>query len=74
MKWYWKVRIYRPNGDYYTGQFATERDLREVDVRIDFYLELTGCKMLLEGMMEKPFGNVVTIEEAFSALWKEAKV
>ena len=52
MKWYWKVRIYRPDGQYCQGVIETDRVLMEIDLIKDFYEEMTGCKMLLEGMAD----------------------
>jgi hypothetical protein len=71
--WYWKVRIYAPSGQYAFGQIRTARDLRYIDRIQDFYLELTGCKMLREGMGEQPFENVAGIDEAFDVLWKNKR-
>lgn len=67
MNWYWKVRIYSPNGQYAFTQVKTNRDLREIDAIQDFYFELTGCKMLLEGMSEAPFD----IHNNFNIIWKQ---
>lgn len=69
MKWYWKVRIYRDNGDYYFGQIVTNQVLIEIDTIQDFYLNMTGCKMLLEGMSESPF-DCATIAYAFTGCWR----
>jgi len=35
---------------------VTSKELCEIDIIQDFYQTLTGCKMLLEGMSEIPFG------------------
>lgn len=68
MKWYWKVRLYRQDGHYYFGEIVTECDLQQIDCIQDFYEQLTGCKMLLEGMQEKPY-NITPIADAFTACW-----
>jgi hypothetical protein len=71
MKWYWKARIYHPDsGHYGICQFETERVLNDIDVVQDFYFVLTGAKMLLEGMSEQPFENVLSAEECFRLLFK----
>lgn len=69
MNWYWKVRIYRRDSQYYICQIKTARTLIEIDIIQDFYEEATGCKMLLEGMSEEPFKHIYTISEAFRACW-----
>jgi hypothetical protein len=69
MNWYWHVRIYNKAGQYWRGEIVTGRNLREIDGIQDFYLALTGCKLLLEGMSEQPNPNVASIEEAFLGLW-----
>jgi len=68
MKWYWKVRIYAPNGSYIITQIATNRTLDEINCIQDFYFELTGCKMLLEGMSETDSVELISINEAFHRL------
>jgi len=67
MKWYWKVRIYSTSGQYAFSEISTNRDLREIDAICDAYQQLTGAKMLLEGMAEKPFAQ----ENGFHVIWSE---
>lgn len=55
MFWYWKVRIYFPNKCYAHAQIKTEQRLDEIDKIQSFYKELTGERMLLEGMQELPY-------------------
>lgn len=69
MKWHWKVRLYRDDGNYYFANVETARELVEIDVIQDFYKAMTGCKMLLEGMSETPF-ECASIADAFSACWR----
>lgn len=68
MHWYWKVRIYRPGGNYSHGQIITDRNLEQINTIQDFYKTLTGCKMLLEGMSESPY-ELLPIDAAFRPLW-----
>lgn len=72
MNWYWRVRIYNKQGQYWHGQIITDRNLREIDSYQDFYAMLTGCKMLLEGMSEQEDPNVGGIQDAFHGLWGTA--
>jgi hypothetical protein len=69
MKWYWKVRIYRPDGRYVQCEVVTPQELCHIDKWQDYYLELTGCKMLLEGMSEQSWAGLPTITNGFSKLW-----
>ncbi len=69
MNWFWKVRLYRPDGFYWYSQIKTGRKLREIDHIQDFYKALTGCKMLTEGMSDVPFKNIDEIGVAFAELW-----
>lgn len=71
MKWHWKVRLYRDNGDYYFANVETDRDLREIDTIQDFYKAMTGCTMLLEGMSETPF-TCPSLLDAFSGCWRRS--
>ena len=68
MKWYWKVRLCKPSGHYWHAQVETEQELREIEIIQDFYLVLTGGKMLLEGMSDKPY-TLASPQEAFEGLW-----
>lgn len=70
MNWYWKVRVYNTNGFYGTSQIKTGRNLEEINVIQDFYKELTGCKMLLEGMSEIPYENISYTKDIFQMIWK----
>jgi len=70
MHWYWKVKIYNKDGNYWHGQICTGRDLKEIDGIQDTYYILTGCKMLLEGMSEREDPDVGSIQDAFASLWK----
>lgn len=71
MKWYWTVRIYRSDGQYANAVVETDRVLNDIDVVQEFYLKLTGCKMLLEGMNTAPPANqILTLNEAFQHLWE----
>lgn len=68
MKWYWKVRCcYNKKGDYIIAEVETGRDLTEIDCIQDFYLALTGYKMLLEGMSESSM-----MHNSISTVWKLA--
>lgn len=69
MKWYWKVRCYRPQGDYYICELETERRLEQIDVIQDFYLAFTGCRMILEGMSEESF-KIAPVSHAFQSMSK----
>jgi hypothetical protein len=69
MNWYWKVRIYDSAGGYWHAEVKTIRDLNEINTIQDFYKELTGCKMLLEGMSDKTNPHIATIKQAFEGLW-----
>ena len=68
LKWYWKVRLYNTKGQYGHACVVTERVLGDIDLIQDFYKELTGCKMLLEGMSEAPFSCSYP-EVVFNLLW-----
>ena len=70
MYWWWKIRIYRPDGHYAICQVKTVRSLHDIDVIQDFYHELTANKMLLEGMSETPFEGVIDLAKAFGTLWE----
>lgn len=74
MYWYWKVRLYKPDGNSYRhAQIRTARRLEEIDIRQNFYQELTGAKMLLEGMSEAPYeGFEDTPLDVFRKLLKDA--
>lgn len=69
MHWYWKVRIYRTDGQYSIGVVKTERDLKEIAFIQDFYQQLTGEKMLLMGMYDSLPKDSRPIVEAFAQLW-----
>jgi hypothetical protein len=74
MKWYWKVRLYHPTHRYVTTWIGTDRVLNDIGVIQDFYLNLTGCKMLLLGMQEeKPLGPGASLNEMFKTLWVDPK-
>ena len=72
MNWYWRVRIYNYEGHYWHAQVVTRRELRQIDDIQDFYANLTGCKMLIEGMGETKFEGVALPQEAFKGLWLNA--
>lgn len=66
MKWFWKVRIYSINDQYAFAEITTNRGwLAEIDAIQDAYQELTGCRMLLEGMAEQSFKQ----ENCFHVIW-----
>lgn len=67
MRWYWKVRIYSPNGQYAFAEIVTDRILSDIDAIQDAYKQLTGCKMLLESMSETSFKQ----ENGFAIIWSE---
>lgn len=69
MKWWWHVRIYNKAGNYWHGQLCTGRDLKEIDAIQDFYFDLTGCKMLIEGMRNIEFEDITPIQDSFAGLW-----
>lgn len=71
MKWYWKVRIYNRTGQYAQACVETEREIFAIDRIQDFYKDLTGCKMLLEGMSESWPTGVGRIGDMFNILWKD---
>ncbi len=70
MNWYWKVRIYHTNGHYAHCEIETERNLAVIDDRQKFYQELTGARMLLEGMQEHSYEGVPNLKKAFDILWR----
>lgn len=70
MNWYWKVRLYGKNGMYAFAQIKTDSELRDIDVCQDFYFQLTGHKMLIEGMSKEEYPSTQSIKEAFEAVWK----
>lgn len=70
MHWYWKVRIYAPDGNYAFAEIKTERTLDAIDAVQDAYLALTGCKMLLEGMSDIPFKKDGGGLDGFHLLWR----
>lgn len=65
MNWFWKVRIYSPNGQYAFAEIKTNRILSEIDAIQNAYQQLTGCKMLLEGMAESASKQ----ENGFHVIW-----
>lgn len=67
--WYWKVRIYRPDGHYGITQVKTDRVLSDIDVIQDFYFALVGAKMLLEGMSEQPFAGIEELGTVYNVLF-----
>lgn len=67
MKWYWKVRIYSTDGQYAFAEIVTDRILQQIDSIQDAYRQLTGCKMLLEGMSETTFKQ----DNGFHIIWKQ---
>jgi len=69
MKWYWKVRLCNPRGDYAHCEIVTDRNLIEIDVIQDFYRQLTGRRMILGGFQEQSYG-LPTPEGAFKHLFK----
>jgi hypothetical protein len=74
MKWYWKVRLYRPNGGYWYAQVITGENLEEINIIQDFYNDLTGCRMLLEGMSKNSHEDIPSLEKAFYALYPKLTV
>lgn len=73
MMWFWRVRIYNDDGDYWHAQVATGRNLSEIDGMQEFYNTLTGCKMLLEGMSEREHDDLAPLQESFKGLWIKGK-
>lgn len=67
---YWQVRIYNPNGDYGISQVSGEMD--DVMNIALFYYSLTGCKMLVEAMQQKPY-NVTPLSEVFYILYRKPR-
>lgn len=67
MKWYWKVRIYSSNGQYAFAVIETDRCLSSIDAVQDAYRQLTGARMLIEGMCDTPFKQ----ENGFHIIWSE---
>ena len=61
MNWYWKVHCYTPQGGYHTRQIKTTFALHEIDLISDFYHDLTGCRILLEGMSGEPYPDIEMI-------------
>jgi len=72
MNWHWKVRLIGKTGQYNICQLPTGRNLSEIDAFQDFYLRLTGCKMLLEGMSEREYPDIPLISHSFQVLWRSA--
>lgn len=72
MHWYWKVRIYNLDGNYCHAVVRTERNTQHIDTIQDFYFDMTGCKMLLEGMSEslELFAGIANIHDAFKIMWR----
>ena len=69
--WYWKVRMYRDDGCYYCASVETGRDLSEISVILRTYEDMTGCRMLLEGMKETPYDDgTPSLRYAFSSCWR----
>jgi hypothetical protein len=69
MKWYWKVRIYNTEDNYWTCEIETEQNLDEILTICNFYLDMTSCKMLLEGMAATSYG-ISSLNDAFKGLWR----
>ena len=67
MKWFWKVRIYTPNGQYAYTEIITDRDLQQINAIQNAYEQLTSCKMLLEEMSTTPFN----LKDGFNIVWGE---
>lgn len=71
MHWFWQVRIHNDNGDYCTIFVKTGRNLDEINAIQDFYLEMTGCRMLLEGMSEQePIRSKDNSLQPFHCIWR----
>lgn len=69
MQWYWKVKIYSPNGQYAFSEIITVRDdLSLISSIQDAYMQLTGCKMILEGMAGQSFKQE---KNGFHIIWRE---
>jgi len=68
MKLYWKVRLYNSTGEYRHAMIETDRDLNGINCAQDFYKDLTGCKMLPEGVSETPY-DLPSLSETFAAMW-----
>lgn len=68
--WNWKVRIYNTAEMYGVAQLVTERDLHDIETIQEFYMNLTGHKMVIEGMSEQPYENIPFINGVFNTLWK----
>jgi hypothetical protein len=69
MNWYWRVRIYKLNGDYAICQVETPRDLQCIKLIADVYETMTGCRMLIEGMAETKDEQKMSLGDAFKSLW-----
>ena len=70
MAFYWKVRLYRPDGTYGHSQVKTDKNLSKIDTITQFYENLTNSKMLLEGMSENPYPGLRTLSEVFLLLFE----
>lgn len=70
---YWHVRIYHKSGQYAHTQIKTGDNTHEIDAIQDFYKELTGCRMLLEGMQTSEF-NTISLNDAFNMLWSRQEL
>lgn len=72
MHWYWKVRLYNLDGNYAHAVVRTERNTQHIDTIQAFYITMTGCKMLLEGMTDNKdlYIGVTDIHDAFKTLWR----
>lgn len=69
MAWYWKVRLHRPDGDYWHCEIKTAQNLAEIATIQLFYESLTECDLLIVGMSESPSTTLPSPNEAFHALF-----
>lgn len=72
MNWYWRARMYDTEGSYLICQIKTGRQSTQFDAIQDFYANVTGCKILLEGMSDRPHEGVIEVREAFARLWQSS--
>lgn len=69
MKMYWTVRIYNHFGHYAHCRVET-KTMEEIATVAAFYEQMTGCRMLMDGMNRDPNSSHLTLREAFDLIWE----
>lgn len=72
MKWFWKVRFYTMAGPYFVGEITTNRCLDEINAIQDFYEQLMGARMTLEGMSETSY-ELPNISDSFYKMVRDSR-